>query len=65
MRHQLTQPMAVGTLFGTLDDLERAIDEALTITSGPEPDAWHTHETARGAVAIAAILDRFVREQNH
>jgi hypothetical protein len=64
MRNQLTQPLPVGTLFGSLGDLERAIHEALTLGLGTQPDAWSTHEAARGPAAIAAILDRFVNDQH-
>lgn len=65
MRHQLTQPLPAGTLFASLDDLERAIHEALALAPGATPDAWLVHETARGAAAIAPILDRFVEAQRH
>jgi hypothetical protein len=59
MRQQLTAPAVVGAVFEQLEDLERAVTQALALRA-QLPAALAKHQQARDAAAIARLLDRFV-----
>jgi glycosyltransferase involved in cell wall biosynthesis len=59
LRHLLTEPAPVGALYAGLEDLGRAIQEALALR-GSASDPWSAHKRARSPAAIAGLLDAFV-----
>jgi hypothetical protein len=59
MRHLLTEPAPVGALNAGLEDLGRAIREALALR-GSASDPFAAHARARSPAAIAGLLDAFV-----
>jgi glycosyltransferase involved in cell wall biosynthesis len=63
MSSQVTLPTPVGVPFRDLNDLERAIREALRLRFGSELDSWGVHESARSPAALAALIDQFVEQQ--
>jgi glycosyltransferase involved in cell wall biosynthesis len=62
MRRQLSVPAAVGAVFAGPGDLPAAIERALALRP-TLPAALAAHQQARGAAALARLLDAFIADR--